>query len=182
MPRLEGIKLEIGSWPISFSVHYFIVWLQCVVSFHLLLLSWSIMSSFIPSVFMLFSGCQCFELLNLSFLMSLWHPSASRRCGDSAVLPLAPRTGRLSVLYICQLSIYMLWSCSSGIEITSLLRGHTVPWLIWKEIEVKCRGKRRVWTCRNTWWTINANLFFNFYSISMNLVRNISYLPLSWSV
>ncbi len=50
------------------------------------------MSSFLPSVFILFSGCLGFELLNLSFLMSLWHPSASRRRGDSAVLPLAPHT------------------------------------------------------------------------------------------
>ncbi len=129
------------------------------------LLSWSIMSSFFPSVFMLFSGCLGFELLNLSFLMSLWHPSASRQRGDNAVLPLAPHIGRLSVLYICQPSIYTLWSHRSGIEISSLSRGHTVPSLIWKELEVKCRGKQRVWTCGNTQWTINSNLVSIFISI-----------------
>lgn len=102
-----------------------IVLLQCVASFHLPLLSWSIMSSFLPSVFKLFSGCLGFELLNLSFLLSLWHPSASRLRGDSAVLPLAQHTGRLSVLHICQPSIYTLWSRSSGIDITSPSRGHS---------------------------------------------------------
>ncbi len=91
--------------------------------------------------------------------------SASRQRGDSAVLPLAPHIGRLSVLYICQPSIYTLWSHRSGIEISSLSRGHTVPWLIWKELEVKCRGKRRVWTCGNTQWTINSNLVSIFISI-----------------